>query len=246
MVFEIREFTVHDGPGIRTTVFLKGCPMRCAWCHNPEGLTHQPQVLHSAAGKRTAGQRYRVGELAEILNRQAPVLRDAGGVTFSGGEPLRQAGFVADVMQRLDRIHVAVETCGYGRDADFLLLTQHAHLVLFGLKLIDPDEHRRWTGVDNALILRNLQTLSRNGRPFLIRIPLVPGVTDTVRNLRAIARTIRGLPGLTGVELLPYNRAAGAKYAACGLRWHPAFDESRTSSPDLKSLQACNVEVRIL
>jgi pyruvate formate lyase activating enzyme len=246
MVFDIREFTVHDGPGMRTTVFLKGCPMRCAWCHNPEGLSPQPQTLRSPVGVRTAGRLYRVGELAERLNRQAPILRDAGGVTFSGGEPLLQARFVAEVIQRLDRIHVAVETCGYGCAADFRQMTQHADLVLFGLKLADPSEHARWTGVDNAPILQNLRLLSHSGRPFVIRIPLVPGVTDTEENLRGIAREVRQLNGLLGVELLPYNRAAGAKYASCGLNWCPGYDESQAPSADLTCFSDCGVEARIL
>src|SRR5512138_3457869 len=93
VVFDIRELTVHDGPGIRTTVFLKGCPLRCAWCHNPEGLSPAPQILRSAAGERLAGRSYTSAELARLLNRQAPLLRDHGGVTFSGGEPLMQAAF---------------------------------------------------------------------------------------------------------------------------------------------------------
>lgn len=246
MVFDIREFTVHDGPGIRTTVFLKGCPMRCAWCHNPEGLSRQPQAMRSAAGERTAGRLYRAGELAELLNRQVPVLSGVGGITFSGGEPLMQAPFVADVVRRLDRLHVAIETCGYGPAADFATLTGCADLVLFGLKLIETDEHIRWTGVSNAPILRNLQLLSSCGCPFIVRVPLVPGVTDTARNLGGIARKLRGLTGLLGVELLPYNRAAGSKYAACGLKWDPAFDEASPSTMDLSCFETCNVEARIL
>lgn len=242
----MREFTVHDGPGIRTTVFLKGCPLRCAWCHNPEGFSRQPQVMRGAAGERTAGRPYRAGELATRLKAQAPILREAGGVTFSGGEPLLQAPFVADVVRRLEGLHVAVETCGYGREDDFRALAECADLILFGLKLIDPDEHARWTGRDNAPILRNLRVLGRAGRPFTIRVPLVPGVTDTEENLGGIARAVRGMDGLRGVELLPYNRAAGAKYAACGLPWRPAFDETRPPAANLSCFQACGVEARLL
>src|SRR5512136_1023838 len=94
VVFDIQELTVHDGPGLRTTVFLKGCPLRCAWCHNPEGLSPAPETLRSRAGERLAGRSYSSVELATLLNRQAPLLGDHGGVTFSGGEPLMQAAFV--------------------------------------------------------------------------------------------------------------------------------------------------------
>src|SRR5512136_2664887 len=106
VVFDIRELTVHDGPGLRTTVFMKGCPLRCAWCHNPEGLSPAPQVMRSATGERLAGRSHTSAELASLLNRQAPLLRDNGGVTFSGGEPLMQAAFVADTIARLEDLHV--------------------------------------------------------------------------------------------------------------------------------------------
>src|SRR5512135_1042485 len=113
IVFDIREFAVHDGPGIRTTVFLKGCPLACQWCHNPEGQSRQPQEMLSSGGRRIAGKEYTPDELAAILNRQADILREAeGGVTFSGGEPLMQAAFVSEVIDRFRGIHVLLDTCG--------------------------------------------------------------------------------------------------------------------------------------
>src|SRR5512146_2767093 len=115
IVFDIREFTLHDGPGIRTTVFVKGCPLSCMWCHNPEGLSRRPQVIHSLAGERVAGQEYTATELASLLNQQADVLRaNEGGVTFSGGEPLLQADFVAEVIDLLPGVHILLDTSGYG------------------------------------------------------------------------------------------------------------------------------------
>jgi pyruvate formate lyase activating enzyme len=219
MVFDIRELTVHDGPGLRTTVFLKGCPLRCAWCHNPEGFSPTPQILRRAAGERVAGRNYTSRELASILNRQAPLLRDIGGVTFSGGEPLMQAAFVADTIDRLEDLHVTLDTSGCAPEEDFRLVAAQCDLVLFDLKLMDAEAHRRWTGRDNQSILRNLEVLAGLGRSFVIRVPLAPGVTDTDENLRAIAAHVSALPARPRVELLPYNRAAGGKYAACGLAW---------------------------
>ncbi len=242
VVFDLRELTVHDGPGIRTTVFLKGCPLRCAWCHNPEGLSPSPQTLQGTSGGRRVGQGYSSTELATLLNRQAPLLRDKGGITFSGGEPLMQAAFVAEVIDQLQGLHVTLDTSGYGTEEDFRLLAGKCDLVLFDLKLMDAEAHRRWTGVDNQPILRNLALLASMETGFVIRVPLVPGVTDTAENLRAMARQVSTLPRRPRVELLPYNRAAGGKYAACGLEWRPGFDETMAVQADLKPFQELNVE----
>jgi pyruvate formate lyase activating enzyme len=180
IVFDVREFTVHDGPGIRTTVFLKGCPLRCGWCHNPESQRREPEPMRGQAGERIAGREYAADELARLLNRQADVLRlGEGGVTFSGGEPLAQAAFVADVIDRLDGLHVVLDTSGYADEPAFRLVAARSSLVYFDLKLIDPAAHRRHAGLDNAPILRNLRLLPEIGVPFVARVPLVPGVTDT-------------------------------------------------------------------
>ena len=245
VVFDIRELTIHDGPGLRTTVFLKGCPLRCAWCHNPEGRSPQPQVLRTASGDRVAGRSYRADELATLLNRQAPLLAD-GGVSFSGGEPLMQAAFLEAVLERLEGLHVVLGTTGFAPAEDFLSVVRRCNLVLFDLKLIDPEAHRRWTGGDNQMILDNLQRLADLGVPYLIRTPLVPGVTDTEANLRAIARLVRQLPVRPRVELLPYNRAAGGKYAACGLEWRPDYDETVPCRTDLTPFRELEVDARVL
>jgi pyruvate formate lyase activating enzyme len=243
IVFDIREFTVHDGPGIRTTVFLKGCPLRCAWCHNPEGLLPGPQLLLGPRGGRVSGRTYGAAELAAILLRQAPLFGRDGGVTLSGGEPLAQAAFAADLAGRLEGIHVTLDTSGHASEDDFRLVAGRCDLVLFDLKFADPIAHRRWTGADNGPILRNLDVLVGMGIPFILRIPLVPGVTDGEENLRAIAEKVRGMPGLLRIELLAYNRVAGAKYAACGLEWNPGFEEARPVAVDPACLAGAGVEV---
>ena len=246
MIFDIKEFTIHDGPGIRTTVFLKGCPLACLWCHNPEGQSPLPQVMHGRSGDREVGKLMTSQEVAAILNRQAPILRsNEGGVTFSGGEPLMQAAFVAEVIDRLDDLHVLLDTCGYGSEQDFRLLLARVDLVYYDLKLIDPQAHRRYTGCDNDLILNNLGVLSASGVPFVIRVPLVPGVTDTRKNQAAIAATVKGLPGLVQVDLLPYNRAAGAKYQAAGMVFHPDYDENSPVSIDLAIFEQAGVKVHV-
>jgi pyruvate formate lyase activating enzyme len=245
-VFDIRELTVHDGPGIRTTVFLKGCSLRCAWCHNPEGMLPGPQTLRSAAGERLVGRSYTSEELATLLNRQAPLLREIGGVTFSGGEPLMQADFVADTIDRLEDLHVTLGTSGFAAEADFRGVVERCDFVLFDLKLMECNDHVRWMGQSNDCILRNLEVLAGMKTPFQVRVPLVPGVTDTDENLRAIAVHVKSLFRRPRVELLPYNRAAGGKYAACGLDWRPGYDESRPVNGNLEVFRQNDIEATLL
>ena len=245
VVFDIRELTIHDGPGLRTTVFLKGCPLRCDWCHNPEGMTPEPQLLQGPNGTRWAGRRIPAAGLATLLNRQAPLLVD-GGVSFSGGEPLMQAAFLAEVLDRLEGLHTVLGTSGWAPETDFLRVASRCDLVLFDLKLMDPEAHLRWTGADNRVIQHNLDVLADLGKPFILRVPLVPGVTDTGPNLRAIARRASALPGPPRIELLPYNPAAGGKYAACGLDWRPGYDEQAQLQVNLLPFQELNLEVGVL
>jgi pyruvate formate lyase activating enzyme len=246
IVFDIKEFTVHDGPGIRTTVFLKGCPLACMWCHNPEGQSKQPQVIRSPSGERLAGRKYTAGDLASLLNQQASILRaNEGGITFSGGEPLFQAEFVAEVIDGLDDLHVLLDTSGCGSREDFLLLLARSNLVFYDLKLSDRELHRYYTGLDNDQILYNLQLLSESGKPYIIRVPLVPGVTDTDKNLAEIVDTVKNLPGLVEVNLLPYNRAAGSKYQYAGMAFEPDYDEKRPLNINTRIFEQAGLKVRV-
>jgi len=246
VVFDIRELTVHDGPGLRTTVFMKGCPLRCQWCHNPESQAFQTQIMRSPVGERICGVEYSDVELADRLNRYAPLLANGvGGITFSGGEPLAQSAFVADVIDRLVGLDITLDTCGFAGPDDFERLARRVNRVYFDLKLIDAEMHRRFTGVDNAPILANLRRLSELGTPFHIRVPLVPAVTDTDQNLIQIRSVIAGLRGLICVDLLSYNKAAGGKYACIDRDFSPTYDESRPLNirPDIFS--DAGIEVHI-
>jgi pyruvate formate lyase activating enzyme len=246
MVFDIREFTVHDGPGIRTTVFLKGCPLRCSWCHNPEGMSPLPEIIESPSGNRVVGRHYTAERLSDILNRQAPILTaNGGGITFSGGEPLTQAAFLAEVLDILSDVHVLLDTSGYAPESDFRRVAQKCDLVYFDLKLVDREAHVRHTGVDNSRILSNLAVLATMDVPFVIRVPLIPGVTDTDENFAAIARIANQLAGLIRVDLLPYNRAAGGKYLALRKQFCPTYDESQPVHINLDAFEAAGVRVRL-
>ena len=244
-VCDIREMTLHDGPGLRTTVFLKGCPLRCSWCHNPEAMRSEPQTIEAAGQRRVVGTRYDSAALAALLNRQAPVLREIGGVTFSGGEPLLQAGFLGEVIEQLSGLHIVLDTSGCAETAALHRVAAKCNLVYYDLKVIDPAMHRRYTGSGNALILANLRYLSEMGIPFVVRVPLVPGVTDTPENLAAIARTVRGLQGLIRVDLLPYNRAAGGKYPSLGMPFEPGFDESAEVRVETRPFVEAQIDVHI-
>ena len=247
VVFDIKEFAVHDGPGLRITVFLKGCLLDCTWCHNPEGKSPLPQIVCTPFSERLAGREYTAQELAGRLNPLAPVLNSSGGgVTFSGGEPLLQASFIIEVAGLLEIEHILLDTSGYGKLDDFARLLQCVDLVYFDLKLVDASLFRRYTSGNISLVLKNLEYLKSTGKPFVIRVPLVPGVTDTDENLSAIAGVVRGSPGLVSVDLLPYNILAGAKYPAAGLEFIPGFDETR--QPDLsgKAFQAAGLPWRIV
>lgn len=269
VIFDIQRFSVHDGPGIRTTVFLKGCPLRCRWCHNPEGIFPEPELMFfeykciscgtcarvcpekaisfsSEGGKgkafprlerekctgcgvcaeacpsgawRLVGKRITVGELISVLERDEVLYdRSQGGVTFSGGEPLFQPDFLFSALQACKerRIHTAVDTSGYAAPEVLTKIALLVDLFLFDLKPMDEEEHRRYTGVSNRIIHENLRALVRLGRPVVVRVPLIPGITDTERNIQALAGFLRELRhGIQGVDLLPYHDVA-EKYQRLG------------------------------
>jgi pyruvate formate lyase activating enzyme len=151
----------------------------------------------SPSGARLTGEIYTPENLANFLKRRAGILaQNEGGVTFSSGEPLAQARFVAEVIDRLEGLHILLDTSGFGSEADLALLLKRVDMVYYDLKLIDPSLHRRYTGQDNARILRNLRVLSQVNVPFVIRVPLVPGVTDTDENLAAIVQIAKTLPNM--------------------------------------------------
>ncbi len=250
-IFDIKEFTVHDGPGVRTTVFFKGCPLTCVWCHNPEGMDPSPTLtvregqcthcglcqlpcdhtdckpygrcLHSCprglitlAGKTVTADAlvHRLSSAAALYAQDNGDGGISGGVTLSGGEPLLQPAFAAAVAGglRAAGIHTALQTSGFAPEAKFRQVLDAVDYVLFDLKLACEEVHRRYTGVSCETIHKNLAVLKESGKPFVLRIPLIPGITDTDENLRGLAV----LAGDDPVELMPYNPYAGAKYPMTG------------------------------
>ena len=215
-VFEIREFTLHDGPGVRTTVFFKGCPLRCAWCHNPEGQSFAIETMTRRDGTSVVcGADWTAMDLARELLRNADIMaQSGGGLTFSGGEPLAQADFLAELIPLLKSygVHLAIETSGAASVVDYQRIVGQMDFVYQDLKHHDSQAFRRWTGGDLDVVLENVNWLKASGLPYVLRVPVIPGVNESSVDRAAIAAIVGDSP----VEYLPYNRAAGSKYTMLG------------------------------
>ena len=231
VIFDIQRCGMHDGPGIRTVVFLKGCPLRCRWCHNPESWEAAPQILHypekciscggCAEGCYT-GARSLCGREMSIDEVMVPILSDKpyygneGGVTLTGGEPQLQADFALALTEACHRhdISVAIETSMALYRPD--LLAQMS-LIIADIKLWDDTRHREYTGVGNAAILENIRKADTLGVPILVRTPVIPTVNDTAEEIAAIRDFVKTLKHAVGYELLPYHPFGLDKARAMGL-----------------------------
>mgnify|MGYP002560389280 CR=1 FL=1 len=282
-VFEIQPFSIHDGPGIRCNVFLKGCNLHCLWCHNPEGRLLRPVEL-SFVPSRCVGCGYcfrackrnchimidgkhiiqwdrcvRCGLCAKECYSNAlttvgyeatpeevieEVMRDAiffdtsgGGITLSGGEPMMQHEFVRDVLTLAKQhgLHTALETC-LAYDYGILDgIKENVDLFLADYKATNPQDHKRFTGVDNQIIIENLANLYHDGMNVLIRCPIIEGLNDTDEHFRRIAELTQQYPSFMGAELLPYHRLGISKIERFGLKGDIQYAEYQT--PSLESQQ---------
>nr|WP_321400315.1 glycyl-radical enzyme activating protein [uncultured Desulfobacter sp.] len=283
LIYDIKRYAINDGPGIRTTVFLKGCPLHCAWCHNPEGICPSPQRVYTpskcigcemcisacpekalalketgiAVDQHTCvncgvcaaicpstaveifGRKVTVADIVKEIEKDALFFdQSGGGVTFSGGEPLGQAEFLEAALKALGQVgvHRAVDTTGHTGTATLLRVAAHTDLFLYDLKHMDAQCHRQWTGVGNALILKNLRALAETGAKIWIRIPLIQGVNADSSNIRQTAAFLSSLPQAPLlVNLLPYHDIMAGKYQKLG----QTFNETcAMSEPDTKTIEA--------
>jgi len=273
VIFDIQRFSTDDGPGIRTTVFLKGCPLSCSWCHNPESQSLEPQllfnpekcigcgkcrevcqhggcVIETEAGPRLdyelcdgcgacvevcysgarqlSGRRVTVGEVLAELERDEPFYRNSGGgITLSGGEPCAQPEFARALLAecRSRGWHTCVDTCGYAPWDVLESLLEFTDLVLYDLKHLDGEKHVSFTGVDNRLILENLDRTVDTGTDVIVRVPLIPGVNDSLEDVDAILEYVCSRKVL-GLTFLPYHRLGTAKYYHLGWEYRLAELES--------------------
>lgn len=267
IVFDIMRYAIHDGPGVRTTIFMKGCPLQCWWCHNPEGISSANDLAffdYKCIGCKTCvtacpikaiefdaskpvidrhncircgvcaevcptgalkiiGRKISLEELMSIIERDV-ILYDisGGGVTFSGGEPLYQPLFLKEAVKECKnrKIHVALDTSGYASLDVFKSIVEYVDLFLYDLKILDESSHRKYTGVSNDLIIKNLLYLVENGRGknIIIRFPVIPDITDTDENLRKLLEFLRLLDGVKEVNLLPFHDVS-EKYTRIGRKY---------------------------
>ena len=262
-IFEIKRFAVHDGDGIRTTVFFKGCPLRCVWCHNPEGLTFEVQeafYAHKCIGCEECkkegfmpddclgearvlyGKTVTVDELLPILLEDKDFYETSGGgVTLSGGECLIQADFCAELLKELKRlgIHTAVDTCGFVSRNALDKVIPYTDVFLYDIKAYDEDIHIRCTGVSNKQILENLKYLNMLGKKIEIRLPYVPDFNDS--QIEKIACFLAPLKNITKIRVLPYHNYAGSKYKALNInvtlpKRLPTDEEIKQATETIKKL----------
>jgi len=280
-VFDIRRYAIHDGPGIRTTVFFKGCALSCWWCHNPESQAPGPEtIVHEARcircgacveacpngavtwvdgapvtdraacracgtcvplcwaeAREVAGRTMTVAEvLAAVERDRAFYEQSGGGVTLSGGEPMRQPRFAAALLAAMHGrgLHTALDTCGHASWEAFERLRRDVDLFLYDVKLVDPAAHRRFTGVGNARILANLRRLSDAGHRIVLRMPVVPGITDGEENLTAVRALAASLPRLERLDLLAYHTIGMHKYE----RLDRSYRLRHTAAPDPGQIDA--------
>ncbi len=225
-IFNFKKYAIHDGPGIRSTVFLQGCPLQCWWCHNPESREPYNRALTGLKIRNCL--RPLTGQIPDSIIREVSVdelLREikkdvifydqsGGGVSFSGGEPLIQVEFLHEILKacKESSIHTVVDTSGYAEWPLFERVLNFIDLFLFDLKIWNKDLHQKYTGVSNEIILKNLENLVAKSKEIIIRIPLIPGITDTMQNLMSIASFVSNLTKIKRVDLLPYNRMGEKKY----------------------------------
>jgi len=291
-IFDIKRLALHDGPGIRTTVFFKGCPLRCWWCHNPESISKHAEIgiiehkcigcgkcrdvcdqsalCFSGSGKikldrqrcNTCGKCVETcfsgalelyGKNVTVEDVEQRVLEDTlfyetsgGGITVSGGEPLLQVDFCAELFAKLKKknIHIAVDTCGAVPWNSFERIIQYTDIFLYDLKQINAGLHKNYTGLTNTQILDNLQKLSHCAKEIEIRMPIIPEINDSADGIRQAGEFIKGLYRIPRVRLLPYHSLAGSKYNAINMqnRMSPTHSPSEKDLADIADiLRNCGV-----
>jgi pyruvate formate lyase activating enzyme len=252
-------YCVHDGPGIRSTVFFKGCQLSCKWCHNPESQDINPEQVfypekcikcgHCArqggdqncptGAKETIGYEITIPYLMNEISKDLPFYEESGGgVTFSGGEPLYQAEFLLEVLAECKKecINTAIDTSGYCDTEPLLKAAQLADYILYDIKSIDSGKHVEYCGVPNDLILENLKQLSNSKAKLLIRIPVIPAINDGIGEMKEIFDFIKNFDNIDAVHLLPYHNIHSDKYRRIG-KLYELPQVNGDESPNMNEIQ---------
>ncbi len=225
IIFDIKRFSTNDGPGIRTTVFLKGCPLACWWCHNPESRSAGIQEFSVGSSSKTQtikriGECWSVDDLLVELEKDRVFFEESGGgITFSGGEPLMQLDFLMALANGCKKrgIHTAIDTCGFTDFGNFDLLLDKIDLFLYDFKQIDEIIHQKYTGVSNNQILENLKFLHSKSVNLVLRVPFIPGINDSENDISNMVLWMNeNTPSFKEIHLLPYHSFAKAKYHKYG------------------------------
>jgi pyruvate formate lyase activating enzyme len=246
LIFSVKRYSVHDGPGIRVTFFMKGCPLKCMWCHNPEGISYFPETVeqNSRVGvrefinKEEVGKYYTVGTMLEILAREKVFINQSkGGVTFSGGEPMLQPDFLLEALKacKTNGYHTAIDTSGYSSPENFKSIIPFTDLFLFDIKHMDEARHIESTGVSNIGILDNYGLLLESGRDIMVRIPVIPGFNDDPDHLEKLKQflLLTKTNSLKRINLLPFHRIGSSKYK----RFNIPYRMGNVESPSRERMQ---------
>jgi pyruvate formate lyase activating enzyme len=225
LIFSIKRYSIHDGPGIRVTFFMKGCPLSCWWCHNPEGISPLPEKieLSEKVGENQfvkteeAGKYYSVEDVLDVLEKEKIFFSQSmGGVTFSGGEPMQQPEFLLEALKAChdNGYHTAIDTSGYSLPVNYQAIIPYTDLFLFDIKHLDDEKHTKYTGVSNALIISNFKLILDSGRDVMVRMPVIPGYNEDENHLELLRSFLTGnrTDNLKRINLLPYHRIGSSKY----------------------------------
>lgn len=219
-IFDIQRYSVHDGVGIRTIVFLKGCVLRCRWCCNPESQEYAVQTMKTATGEKTVGQDITVEEVMDtVLRDRAYYRRSGGGLTLSGGESLCQPEFARDLLRAAKEagISTAMESMACAKYEVIETILPYLDEYLMDIKHMNPAKHKEFCGRSNELMIENARKVAESGQTnLIIRVPVIPTFNDTPEEIRDIARFAGTLPGVKELDLLPYHRLGMDKYAGLG------------------------------
>ncbi|MGO3018594.1 MAG: glycyl-radical enzyme activating protein [Anaerococcus sp.] len=219
LIFNIQKFSTHDGPGIRTTVFFKGCPLKCLWCHNPESQSYSIQNMKTKEGKiQKVGKTYPVDKLfQEVIKDQIFYDQSGGGVTFSGGEVMTQnINYLIDIVSLLKKrgVSIAIDTCGYAPKKNFEKIMPFVDFWLFDIKLLDSNMHKKYTGKSNELILENLEFLNKHNARIIIRLLIIKDLNSDLKTVEKILFWINEKNiNVYRIDILPYHDYGKNKYS---------------------------------